>query len=94
MIRAKSIEQFADWVQETKFELADLCDAIEYDAESMEGAMSFIDPPELHLNEPTQQFKNENYVFGNQSFLLINMVDRYDKTLLPFKSLLIQINDA
>lgn len=54
--------------------------------------MEFIDKLELELKNLLASIKADDYKFGREPLPMMDIVERYDATLLPFKFLLNRIN--
>ena len=80
--RARTAEEYADWVQQAKFEVEDLRECLLYDAEDLgeRGRFpDFLEPLAEAIDRVYQDMRNGSYAFGHE---------------VPFLVLLKQINET
>ncbi|MCP4406386.1 MAG: general secretion pathway protein GspF [Gammaproteobacteria bacterium] len=94
MIRARSMEEYRDLINEAIYDVQDLRASIEYDEEIMGDALVFLDPLEAGIRALNQEIKDGHYQFSNQNLPFMAIVHETPGSLLPFKPLLIRINDT
>lgn len=94
MIRARSMEEYQDLINEALYDVKDLRASIEYDEEFMGDALVFLDPLEAGILDLNRQIKDGHYQFSDKSLPFMSIVYETPGSLLPFKSLLIRINDT
>ncbi len=92
--RPATLEAFRDLVTQALFEVEELRLSIEYDEEFMEEALGFVEPLEKALRELQDDLNSGNYQFGGEALSYMPMIERQPNVLLPFKTLLRQINDT
>jgi hypothetical protein len=68
--------------------------SIEYDEEYMADARAFIDELELGLKQIYQSMKDESYEYATGDFPFMLILEKYHESLLPFKYLLLRINET
>ncbi len=90
--RARSAEEYVDWVRQAIFEVEELRLSMEYDMDSMGGAAGFVDRLESDLRALLGQMEAGSYAFANEDLPFMEIVERVDERLLPFGYLLSQIN--
>ncbi len=90
--RPKTAEAYVDLIEQAIFEIEDLRAAVEYDAESMGGALDFLDELEAGVKAVKQQMVDGTYRFEDRDLPFMKLVDKYDDRILPFKYLLKMIN--
>ncbi len=88
------MEEYADLVKQAVYEVEDLRAAIEYDEEFMGGAETFIDRLDSQIRKLHDSFTDGSYRFGEQDLPFMSIVRRVGPQLLPFKTLLVRINDT
>jgi len=93
MVRAKTLNEYIDWVKQADYEAEDLRAFIEYDEEFTGDAFVFIDPLEMKSKNyiPRSRMASMNFP-KNRCFMKI--VEKNDSTLLPFIFLLQRINET
>jgi hypothetical protein len=94
IIRAKTTEQYIEMVRQAVFEVEELRAIMEYDEESMGGAKEFLSDLETSLNALWESMKDGSYVFATGDLPFMKIVKHADDRLLPFKYLLVQINET
>jgi len=75
-------------------EVWDLRQSIEYDEESMAEARAFIDEMESGLKDIYQSMKDESYQFATGDLPFMTILNSYHESLIPFKYLLLRINET
>lgn len=92
--KANSIEEFKFLVKEALDEIDDLRASIEYDEESMGGAMGFIDELEASVKQLYERIENGTYQPGDGELSFMEIVRNADSQLLPFKHLFLRIEET
>ena len=92
--RPATIEAFRELVQQALYEVEELRMSVEYDMEFMEDALGIVEPLERNLRELLAEIDTGDYMFGEQPLAYMSFIDRQSNAILPFKSLLKQINDT
>ncbi len=88
------MEEYRELIKQALFDVADLRASIEYDEEFMGDALTFIDQLETSLLQLDRLAHGANYQFRQQNLPFMSIVNNTDETLLPFKHLLLRINDT
>ena len=89
----KNMEQFTYQVQQTLDDIMDLRAAVEYDEEYMGDALSFLDPVEEGLRRLSADIVAGKYQPSGENLLFIDMLEKVDVRLLPFRHMLVWINE-
>ena len=92
--RPKTPEQYVDLVDQAIFEIEDLRMAAEYDMESMGAATEFLSELERDMRELRDSMADGSYRFGKQDLPYVRVVEQQDERILPFKQLLLKINET
>lgn len=92
MERAKTVEQYVGLVDEILDELYELRMAMEYDMDSMGGAMNFLEVLEGQVKDLRKSMADGTYVFGDENLTFMELVKNVDDRLLPFKHLFMMVN--
>ena len=92
--RPKTPEQYVDLVDQALFEIEDLRAAAEYDMDSMGAANDFLEELERDVRKIRNSMADGSYQFGKTSLPFVKVVERQDERILPFKSLLLKINET
>lgn len=94
--RARSAEEYADWVKQAKFEVEDLRGCLLYDMEEIGESGRFpvfLEPLAKSIDAVYQSMCNGEYTFGREDLPFAGIVDRYANDI-PFYLLLRQINET
>jgi hypothetical protein len=92
--RPKTPEQYVDLVEQALFEIEDLRLAAEYDMESMGAATEFLAELERDVQALRKSMADGSYRFGKENLPFVKVVERQDERILPFKQLLLKINET
>jgi hypothetical protein len=92
--RPKTPEQYVDLVEQALFEIEDLRLAAEYDMDSMGAATEFLADLEHDVRKLRQAMADGSYRFGKENLPFVNVVENQDERILPFKQLLLKINET
>ncbi len=94
--RARSAEEYAEWVKQARFEVQDLRDCLLYDMEEI-GEMgrfpAFLEPLEQGIAEVYEAMCRGEYAFGREDMPFMDVAE-INADQIPFMVLLRQINDT
>ncbi len=94
--RARTAEEFAEWVKQARFEVQDLRQCLLYDMEEV-GEVgyfpAFLDVLEWSIEEIYQAMSKGEYAFGREDLRFMEILDRHAEQI-PFALLLRQINET
>lgn len=91
--RARSVEEYVEWIRQAVFEVRALRDCLEYEIEDMSKFPAFLDPLEGGIKGVHQAMVDGSYVFGREDLPFMDLAARYSEEI-PFHSLLKQINET
>ena len=94
--RARTAEEYADWVKQAKFEVEDLRECLLYDAEDLgeRGRFpDFLDPLQEAIDKVYDDMCNGRYAFGREDLPFLELAERHSEEI-PFLLLLKQINET
>lgn len=94
IVRARSTEEYVSLVEQAIDEVWDLRQSIEYDEEYMAEARAFIDSLDDSLKVVYQGMKDGSYEFATGDLPFMVILKKYHEALLPFKFLLMRINET
>jgi len=94
MKRARSVDEYVALLKEAIYEVEEMRAAIDYDEEYMGEARTFITELEQSLKDVFESMKDGSYCWRTGDLEFMSMIDQVDDRLLPFRSLLIRINDT
>lgn len=93
MRRARSAEEYVEWVGQAVFEVVDLRDCLEYEEEDMSKIPAFLDPLEEGIKAVYEAMQSGSYHFGREDLPFMDLASRYAGEI-PFHTLLKQINET
>ena len=91
--RARSAEEFVEWVKQAVFEVGDLRDCYNYEMEELGRYPAFLEPLEQGIKALYQTMEAGEYHFGREDLPFMSLVDRHGDDI-PFGVLLRQINET
>lgn len=91
--RARSVDEYVDWVRQAVFEVGDLRNCLEYEIEDMAKFPAFLDPLEEGVKAVYEAMKAGAYAFGREDLPFMDLAGRYADEI-PFHTLLKQINET
>jgi hypothetical protein len=91
--RARSADEYVEWVRQAVFEVDDLRDCLEYEIEEMATFPAFLDPLEAGIKAIDAAMKDGSYAFGREDLSFMDLAARYAEEI-PFHTLLKQINET
>ena len=91
--RAKSADEYIQWVQQAVFEVGDLRACLEFEMEEMGKFPGFLEPLEQSIKELYQTMEEGRYHFGREDLPFMGLVHNYGEDI-PFSTLLKQINET
>ena len=91
--RARSAEEYAEWVKQAMFEVRDLKDCLLYEIEDLQRFPAYIEPLEDGVKQVYEAMLAGTYQFGRQDLVFMDVLRRYEDQI-PFHSLLKQINET
>lgn len=94
MIRARTVDEYVSLVKDAIYETEELRAALEYDEESMSYTREFIDELEESLKKMLEDMKNGDYCWRTGDLPYMRVIADVDDMLLPFRPLLIRINET
>ncbi len=94
MRRAKTVEEYVSLIKDALYEVAEVRAAIEFDEEGMGEAPKYIDDIEDCLKNIFEQMKTGDYCWNTGDLPYIPLIRELDDGVIPFRPLLIRINDT
>lgn len=91
--RARSAEEYVEWVKQAVFEVDDLRDCYDYQMDEMGRYPSFLEPLEQGIKAMQQSMIDGEYHFGREDLSFMEVVNRHGEEI-PFAILLRQINET
>lgn len=94
IVRARSVEEYVDMVQQAVFEVEALFMAAEFDMESMGSTANFVNDLHTALKALLASMEDGSYQFQNKDLPFMGIVERETEKSLPCKFLLRRINET
>lgn len=91
--RAKSVDEYVEWVRQAVFEVGDLRECLVYELEDLTRFPAFLDPLEEGIKGLYQSMLDGNYSFGREDLSFMDLAARYSEEI-PFHTMLKQINET
>jgi hypothetical protein len=91
--RARTVEEYIEWVKQAVFEVGDLRECLEYELEDLNRFPAFLDPLQDGIRQVYESMRRGSYSFGREDLPFMDIADRYAEEI-PFHLLLKQINET
>ncbi len=91
--RARTPEEYAEWVKQAMFEVGDLKDCLLYEIEDLQRFPSYIEPLEESIRQVYDAMVAGSYRFGREDLQFMEILRRHEDQI-PFHTLLKQINET
>lgn len=91
--RARSVDEYVEWVRQAVFEVADLRDCLEFEMEDLARFPAFLDPLQEGIQALYDAMKDGSYAFGREDLPFMDLAGKYAEEI-PFHTLLKQINET
>ena len=91
--RAKSAEEYIEWVKNARFEVKDLKECLLFEADDMPRFPVYLAPLEQSINKLYEDMCDGAYHFGREDLPYMEWVHQYGDQI-PFHLLLKQINET
>lgn len=91
--RARSADEYAEWVKQAMFEVGDLKDCLLYEIEDLQRFPAYIEPLEEGIKQVYDAMVGGTYQFGRVDLQFMDVLRRYEDEI-PFHTLLKQINET
>jgi len=91
--RARSIDEYVEWVRQAVFEVGDLRECLEYELEDLNCFPAFLDPLQEGIGGIYRSMQDGTYRFGREELPFMDLAERYADEI-PFHTLLKQINET
>jgi len=91
--RARSVDEYVEWVRQAVFEVGDLRECLEYELEDLNRFPTFLDPLQEGIEGIYRSMQAGTYGFGREDLPFMDLAERYADEI-PFHTLLKQINET
>lgn len=91
--RARTAQEYAEWVKQAQFEVGDLKECLLYEAEEMVTFPAYLEPLEKGVGDLYESMCKGTYSFGREDLSFMEVANRHGDEI-PFHILLQQINET
>lgn len=91
--RARTAEEYAEWVKQAMFEVGDLKDCLLYEIGELSRFPAYIEPLEESIKQVYEAMLRGSYQFGREDLMYMHVLRKYEREI-PFHTLLKQINET
>ncbi|MES9855448.1 MAG: hypothetical protein ABW166_02430 [Sedimenticola sp.] len=91
--RARTPEEYAEWVKQAKFEIGDLKECLMFEMEEMGRFPAFLQPLEEGISAIYDAMCRGEYAFGREDLPFMDIANHHADEI-PFHILLKQINET
>lgn len=91
--RARTPDEYAEWVKQAMFEVGDLKDCLLYESEDLQQFPAYIEPIEEGVKAIYDAMCAGTYHFGREDLMFMDTLRAYEDRI-PFHTLLKQINET
>jgi len=91
--RAKTVDEYVDWVRQAVFEIDDLRNCLEFELEDLNRFPAFLDPLDQGIKAVYKSMQDGSYNFGREDLPFMDLAEKYADDI-PFLTLLKQINET
>lgn len=94
MRRAKTVEEYVALIKDALYEVDEVRASIEFDSEGMGDTPQYIEDIESSLKDIFAKMKSGDYCWNTGDLPYIPVIRDLDDGVIPFRPLLIRINDT
>ncbi|MEN8176778.1 MAG: hypothetical protein ABFS23_13515 [Pseudomonadota bacterium] len=91
--RARSAEEYVEWVKNAVFEVDDLKECLMFESEELARFPAFLEPLEKGIKKVYKDMREGAYHFGREDLPFMEIAYAHDDEI-PFNTLLKQINET
>jgi hypothetical protein len=91
--RARTVDEYVEWVRQAVFEVDDLRACIEFETEDVRQFPDFLDPLDEGIKGLHQSMLDGTYAFGREDLPFMDLAAQFAEEI-PFHTLLKQINET
>lgn len=91
--RARSVNEYIEWVKQAVFEVGDLRDCLEFEMDEVGRFPAWLDPLEKGVKDLYQAMCDGNYAFGREDLSFMDISEAHGDQI-PFNRLLLQLNET
>ena len=94
VVRARSTNEYVSMIEQALDDIWDIRQSMEFDGEGIVEMGAFIDELEVSLKDIYRSMKDETYEFATGNFPFMKSLDNYHASMIPFRYLLVRINET
>jgi len=91
--RARTVDEYVEWVRQAVFEVDDLRACLEFETEDVRQFPDFLDPLDEGIKGLHQSMLDGTYAFGREDLAFMDLAAQFAEEI-PFHTLLKQINET
>lgn len=91
--RARTVDEYVEWVRQAVFEVDDLRACLEFETEDVRQFPDFLDPLDEGIKGLHQAMLDGTYAFGREDLPFMDLAAQFAEEI-PFHTLLKQINET
>lgn len=94
IVRARSSEEYVSMIEQALDDIWDIRQSMEYDGEGIVDIGDFMTEVEESLKAVHDSMKAGTYQFATGDFPFMSKLDNYHSSMIPFRFLLVRINET
>ena len=94
MRRARTVEEYVALIKDALYEVEEVRASMEFDSEGMGETPQYIEEIEESLKKIFEDMKSGDYCWNTGDLPFIPVIRELDDGVIPFRPLLIRINDT
>lgn len=94
IVRARSSEEYVNMIEQALDDIWDIRQSTEFDGEGIVDLGDLIEDVESTLKEVYESMKAGTYQFATGDFSFMAKLDNYHASMIPFRFLLVRINET
>ena len=91
--RARSADEYIEWVRQAVFEVGDLRDCLEFEMDEMGRFPAWLDSLERGIKDVFEAMREGRYTFGREDLPFMDIAEAHGDEI-PFNTLLLQLNET
>lgn len=91
--RARTVDEYVEWVRQAVFEVDDLRACLEFETEDVRQFPDFLDPLDEGIKGLHRAMLDGTYAFGREDLPFMDLAAQFAEEI-PFHTLLKQINET
>ncbi len=93
MRRARTVNEYVEWIRQALFEVQDLRECLEYEMEDLQRFPEFLEPLQQSVRDLYTSMEQGTYAYGREDLPFIAILRKHADQI-PFGTLLESINET